>query len=143
MTLLHRFSIPGEPKGWARTRHRGSLHFTPTEQRAHQNTVRWIAKASNVEMRDEPVEVVISAWMEPPASAPKARRAAMLSGQERPTKRPDLDNIAKTILDALNGLAWKDDSQVVSLTISKHWSDAPRVQVEIRRPVPAAAVEAA
>jgi len=55
----------------------------------------------------------------------------MDNGAIRPTNKPDLDNIAKIILDSLNGIAYKDDSQVVSLTVIKHYSDNPCVVVRM------------
>lgn len=48
-----------------------------------------------------------------------------------PTKKPDIDNIAKSILDALNKLAYRDDTQVVTLHMEKHYAENPRVEVEI------------
>lgn len=48
-----------------------------------------------------------------------------------PTKKPDIDNIAKSILDALNKLAYRDDTQVVTLHMEKHYAEDPRVEVEI------------
>lgn len=48
-----------------------------------------------------------------------------------PTKKPDADNIAKTILDALNGVAYDDDKNVVDLVVSKRWTDEPFVRVYI------------
>jgi Holliday junction resolvase RusA-like endonuclease len=48
-----------------------------------------------------------------------------------PIKKPDLDNIAKAILDALNGVAWHDDSQVVELIVEKCYSFTERVEVEL------------
>ena len=55
----------------------------------------------------------------------------MMAGEEYPTKKPDIDNIVKNILDALNVMAWADDAQVVSLIVSKVWSDNPRVEVVV------------
>ena len=48
-----------------------------------------------------------------------------------PTKKPDADNIAKAILDALNGLAYYDDAQVVHLEVQKRYSNEPRAEVFI------------
>ena len=48
-----------------------------------------------------------------------------------PTKKPDTDNIAKAILDALNGVAYYDDAQVVELHVVKKYSDEPRAEVMI------------
>lgn len=49
----------------------------------------------------------------------------------RPTKKPDCDNIAKIILDALNGIAYHDDSQVVGLEVEKYYDSHARVEVEL------------
>ena len=55
----------------------------------------------------------------------------MLTGNLRPTKKPDLDNVAKIILDSLNKIAYDDDSQIVDLHIRKYYSDNPRVLVSL------------
>ena len=55
----------------------------------------------------------------------------MERGFELPTKKPDTDNIAKIILDSLNGIAYHDDAQIVRLTVQKSYSREPRVLVEI------------
>ena len=57
----------------------------------------------------------------------------MADGKIRPTKKPDADNIMKAVADALNGIAYKDDSQIVNVTIAKWYSDTPRVEVAIFR----------
>lgn len=46
----------------------------------------------------------------------------MEDGSVRPTKKPDVDNIVKIVLDALNGLAWHDDAQVTFLAVSKEYT---------------------
>ena len=66
-----------------------------------------------------------------PKSMSKSNREKVYHGKLRPTKKPDLDNIAKIVLDSLNGLAYKDDSQVVSLKIEKYYADKPLVKVEL------------
>ena len=55
----------------------------------------------------------------------------MLAGYEKPCKKPDIDNIAKVILDALNDVAYHDDTQVVSLSMQKKYSREAKVEVEI------------
>ena len=49
----------------------------------------------------------------------------------KPTRKPDLDNIAKSILDSLNGIAWQDDSQIVNIWISKHYDEEPHTEVTL------------
>lgn len=64
-----------------------------------------------------------------PASWPKKKQEEASSGRLRPVARPDVDNFAKAVLDGLNGIVWRDDSQVVELRASKHYSISPRVDV--------------
>ena len=61
----------------------------------------------------------------------KKFKEAALASKERPTKKPDADNIVKAILDALNGLMYKDDSCIVELHCIKYYSDVPRVEVYV------------
>ena len=53
----------------------------------------------------------------------------MLDKVIRPTKKPDVDNITKSILDSLNGIAYKDDSQVTGLEVMKEYGEIPMVRV--------------
>lgn len=63
-------------------------------------------------------------------SWPKKRQAAALAGTERPTKRPDLDNFAKT-LDAANMVVWQDDGQIVDLKVTKRYGDKPGMWIKV------------
>jgi Holliday junction resolvase RusA-like endonuclease len=60
----------------------------------------------------------------------KTKGPAAENGLLRPTTRPDVDNFCKCGLDALNGIVWRDDSQVVELTVSKFYSSRPRLELE-------------
>lgn len=62
---------------------------------------------------------------------PNKKGTAKLQNETMPTKKPDCDNIAKAVLDGLNGVAFQDDSQVVALSITKNYSLRPRVEVQI------------
>jgi Holliday junction resolvase RusA-like endonuclease len=62
-----------------------------------------------------------------PASWPKKRQEAAMRGMEIPGK-PDLDNVAKAVLDACNGVAWIDDRQVVRLVVEKGYGAEPRIE---------------
>ena len=55
----------------------------------------------------------------------------MLEGKIRPMKTPDCDNIAKICLDALNDIAYPDDSQITALLVLKFWSKEPRVEITL------------
>ena len=57
----------------------------------------------------------------------------MASGDMRPVKRPDWDNVGKIVTDALNGVAYDDDSQIVSASVEKYYSEEPRTEIKIER----------
>lgn len=66
-----------------------------------------------------------------PKSMTKKNRQLIEEGKLHPTKKPDLDNVAKIVLDSLNGIAYSDDSQIVKLNVEKHYSENPRVEVTL------------
>lgn len=77
----------------------------------------------------EPFKVNITVIIRPPKSTSKKRMSELM---ERPyTNKPDIDNIAKSILDALNGIVYKDDSQVTDLSIIKKYGEDHKVIVEL------------
>ena len=78
------------------------------------------------------IDVLIIAEFEIPKSISNKKRQMMLDKQIRPTKKPDCDNIAKSICDALNKVAYKDDSQIVNLTIHKIYSENEKCIVKIK-----------
>jgi len=77
------------------------------------------------------VQVGIIAYYPIPKSASKKKRADMESGKLRPIVKPDLDNVMKVVCDALNQIAYRDDSQIVAASLVKMYSNTPRVEVEI------------
>ena len=60
-----------------------------------------------------------------PASWSKRKQAAALAGEVKPTSKPDVDNCIKLLADALNGILWRDDAQIVELTVRKSYAPAP------------------
>jgi Holliday junction resolvase RusA-like endonuclease len=131
------FTVPGEPvaKGRARSfiRNGHVAHYTPDKTARYENLVKMAASEAMAGRlpSEAPLNMEIVAFMGIAASWSKKRQQAARDGLERPTKKPDLDNIVKAVKDGLNGVAWKDDSQVVRLTAGKFWSDKPRVEVRI------------
>ena len=60
-----------------------------------------------------------------PASWSKRKQAAALAGEVKPTGKPDLDNCVKLLMDACNGILWRDDAQVVELAVRKGYAREP------------------
>ena len=126
------FVVMGEPTGKARPRVTMHGTYTPAKTKAYQSKVQDEYRTQcNKWFGENPIAVKIKAYYGIPKSATKAARKAMHTGETKPTKKPDTDNLAKAILDALNWIAYKDDAQVVVLSVEKIYSDVPRVEVRI------------
>ena len=137
MSAAIRFMVPGKPVGKGRPRigkvGRHARMFTPEKTVSYEGLVGWTAAQAMVgrAMVLGPVQVNLSIAMDVPASWSKVKQARALEGREFPTTKPDMDNVIKAIFDALNGVVWKDDVQVVALSTSKTYGAAPGVTVEV------------
>lgn len=131
------FTIMGDPVGKGRPRFRknGST-YTPAKTKAYEEEVQtqYGIQAKNYRFADiDMLDLRIIAYYSIPKSKAKAVRSLMAEGTIRPTKKPDMDNVMKIIADSLNGIAYKDDTQIVDAQCRKFYSDTPRVEVTIRR----------
>lgn len=121
-----RFTIPGTavPKARARTSFTGpkAHSYTPDKTAEWEEAVQWLAAPHRPA---SPLQGALSVALA--FYLPRPQRGK----RQYPSVRPDIDNYAKAILDALNGTMWVDDGQIVQLTASKAYGD-PRVEVEIR-----------
>lgn len=84
-----------------------------------------------------PVELRLLIDVAIPASWSKKKQAQALAGELLPTTKPDVDNIVKAIGDGLNGVVWRDDSQVSDVIARKRYAEKPQVRVQIRPAVTA------
>lgn len=133
---LIRFIVPGEPTGKGRPRvfktNGISRAVTPQKTLNYENLVKWIVgETMQTKQLTGEIEADIKAYYSIPKSMTKKNRQLIEEGKLHPTKKPDLDNVAKIILDSLNKIAFDDDSQVVKLIVEKHYSDEPRVEVTL------------
>jgi Holliday junction resolvase RusA-like endonuclease len=133
MTLF--FEVPGEPVGKARPRFTRQGHaYTPKKTSDYEREVRnsfRIAYPAHEPMAG-PVSMEVYAFFGVPKSWPmKKREAALRSESLLPTGRPDASNVLKAVEDALNGLAYLDDSQIVDASVQKRYASRPRVEVSL------------
>lgn len=107
--------------------------YTPAETKNYENWVKlcFINKYPNFKPLEKALRVNIFAYYEIPRSTSKKRKLDMLNDNIRPTIKPDTDNIAKSILDSLNKIAYLDDKQVVDLKVKKMYAEKPCVYVAI------------
>ena len=134
-----KFTVLGEPQGKGRARtvrlKNGKSHsYTPDATAIYENliAVEYRRQTGGKKFPDnEMLDMRIVAYFAIPASASKKKQAQMSSSEIRPTKKPDMDNIVKVISDALNAIAFRDDSQIVDCQVRKFYSSQPRIVVSI------------
>jgi Holliday junction resolvase RusA-like endonuclease len=131
------FTIPGAPRGKGRPRASrfggGVRLYTDAKTASYENLITLAAiEALKGRARLEgPLCVSVMVRLEPPASASKKLRAMMLAGEVRPTKKPDLDNVVKAVLDGCNGVAFADDAAVCWINAGKRYAETAGVDVTI------------
>lgn len=144
MSVLQ-FSIPGEPRGKGRPkfarRGAGVATYTDGKTAAYEGLVALAARQAMAggAMIEGPLRVAVHAYFTPPRSASAKARAGMLANTVKPTKKPDLDNIVKAVLDGLQGVAFADDVTVTYISASKRYDPTPGVLVTVERDVMAEA----
>jgi len=138
MSFMVTFMVEGTPvpKGRPRFARRGKFvsTYSPKTTVDYESKVSESAKLAMG--ASEPLETPVGAYiyitLPVPASYSKKRTEACLSGQEKPTKKSDIDNYCKAIFDGMNGIVFLDDSLVVSLHATKVYGTIGMVEVMIK-----------
>ena len=130
--MICRMTMPLRPKPKERPRHRGSFAYTPKETKEYEEAVKhYYERDCGLPPTDKPVMVTFIFNFAVPKSCSKKEQAVKLSGTCPYSNRPDLDNIEKAVMDALYGLAFKDDCQVVAkISLKRFWHHSS-VMIEI------------
>lgn len=131
------FTIPCIPTGKGRPRafvRNGRVAtYTPTKtEQAERSFLALAAPYRPATPLDGPLSLFVVAVFEVPQSYSRKRRERCLAGQELPAKKPDCSNIVKLIEDAMNGVFYRDDAQLVDVHIVKRYGDAASISVELR-----------
>jgi|TARA_R110000824_G_scaffold292171_1_gene480570 Holliday junction resolvase RusA-like endonuclease len=133
------FEVPGQPKSKGRARStKAGHHYTPRATTVYETAIEWSASlAINAWKLDggytlrDPIpwlgfmRVTIMANIEIPKSWSKAKHLLAIDGLTVRPGKPDLDNYLKIVLDALNGVVYKDDAQVQQVSGLKRYSANP------------------
>lgn len=126
--------VEGKIKGKQRPRFnsRTGSAYTPKETISYENWVRSCYREQDGRHLTRSIRANITVYYKIPKSYTKKRIQAIREGLEYPEKKPDIDNIAKIILDSLNSIAFDDDKQVIELTVLKRYTeDTERVEFEL------------
>ena len=126
------FTILGKPIGKGRPRFSTAggyaRSYTPAKTVEYENLVRMEWEKTGAKKLEGVISATINCYFPIPKSVSKKKREAMDGAFY--TKKPDCDNIAKIILDALNGIAYDDDSQIAMLDVLKIY-DASETMVKV------------
>lgn len=132
------FTVEGKPQGKARARtfydrRAGKMRsITPEQTKSYEDLIRWSYTAAGGKYMGEKIlQVDIKAFYPVPKAFNKAKREAANSGYLRPSSKPDCDNIIKVVLDALNGVAYYDDKQVVCVSCNKYYATRGYLHITI------------
>lgn len=134
--MNYSFEIKERAIGKQRPRYSSKTHkmYTPTKTSTFEEKVKWAFK-NKYNIETEPskkaFKVMITAYFKPAKSLSKKKKQELIDGEFGFLHKPDSDNVAKAILDSLNGLAYKDDSQVANLLIFKKYGEENKISVEL------------
>lgn len=121
-----KFTIPGKPLGWQRPGYNAQTgaKFTQTQTRNRENEIKWLYRQQCGNYKypaGTPLFIGITVNFPIPKSTSIKEREKMINSEIYPTKKPDFDNIAKLICDALNGIAYEDDRFIVDAIVMKRY----------------------
>lgn len=131
------FTVPGQPYGKGRPRigkvGKHARLFAPEKAVNYESMVKVLAAQAMAgrPLLDGAVEVRMDIACQIPASWSQKKQAEAVAGRVFPTTKPDIDNVEKAIFDGLNGVAWRDDVQVVDVVKRKRYGRVPGVLVRI------------
>lgn len=138
-SMVIKFTVMGEPRGKGRPRfaRRGQFVQTYTDDAtvSYENLVRLSYQQQcgfHIFPKECMLEMRISCYLPIPKSASKKKQLLMEQNVLRPTKKPDFDNMVKVVCDALNKVAYADDTQIVDGMVRKFYSRQPRMVVSIK-----------
>ena len=126
-------TVPGEPQGKLRPRWSPVGTYTPKKTVDYETYIKemFVISYPGFIPLEGALRMQLIAWLMIPKRTSKKKMKLMEERIIRPTKKPDFDNIIKVAADALEGLAYKNDNQIVTCIIHKYYSVRPRLEIEI------------
>ena len=133
--MTYEFEVPGKITGKGRPRVNSytGIVYTPTKTKDYETLVEqyFLLKYPRFKQIEQRVKVSIIAYFDIPKSTKKSDIEPMLNNEISPTKKPDIDNIAKIVLDAMNKFAFKDDTQITKLEVEKKYGNEEKIVIKI------------
>ena len=138
MTFMVTFKLDADPVGKQRARYarRGNFvqTYTPDKTRTYESLIKEAATEAmgSSEPLETPVNLYLYIRVPIPKSYSKKKVADCLNGLEKPIKKPDASNVLKSVEDAMNGVVYRDDCQIVNFHVSKVYSSQSGIDVCVK-----------
>jgi len=138
MTFMVTFKVDANPVGKQRARYARRGNFISTYTPEKTRTYETLIKDAAIEAMgaSEPLETPVSLYLYIRAPIPKSyskkKIADCLNGFEKPIKKPDASNVLKSVEDAMNGVVYKDDTQIVNIHVTKVYSSQSGIDVCVK-----------
>ena len=136
--MIYEFVVKGKPQGKCRpritTRGKFAHAYTPKATVEYEQHIRnsfECVYGNPSKLSEAPITMVVDIRFGIPTGTNKANKELMLEDKILPTKKPDADNVIKSISDALNGYLYKDDAQIIRLSVRKMYALEPSVKVVV------------
>lgn len=129
---MKQLTIDGVPVAKGRPRLGRYGTYTPKKTQEYEEYVKacWVSKYGAIQPSEQPLEVYIVFYM-PMGKSWTKRKTEEYKGRLH-TNKPDIDNLVKAVLDGLNGVAYKDDKQIGTLSVVKRWAVVGKTEVWIK-----------
>ncbi len=133
--MTYEFEVPGKVIGKGRPRLNSytGVVYTPTKTKDYETLVEqyFLLKYPRFKALEGRIKVNIIAYFSTPKTTKKSDINEMLENNISPTKKPDIDNIVKVVLDSMNKFAFKDDNQITKLEVEKKYALEDKVHIKI------------
>ena len=132
---MYEFEVPGKITGKARPRVNTETGraYTPASTKEYELLIKQYFKIKypRYEILQGRIAVKIIACFAIPKSTSQKQKTLMLENKISPTKKPDIDNIVKAVLDSMNKFAFKDDNQITKLEVEKKYALEDKIYIKI------------
>ncbi len=133
--MIYEFEVPGKVIGKGRPRLNSytGVVYTPTKTKDYESMVEqyFLLKYPRFKTLEGRIKVSIIAYFSIPKATKKSDINEMLENNISPTKKPDIDNIVKAVLDSMNKFAFKDDNQITKLEVEKKYALEDKIYIKI------------
>lgn len=133
--MIHIKPLPQPRPRFARRGNFVTTYDTPkikTYKKHIEISVRNEMASKKIRMTERPLIINLTFTFAPPKSYPKYKVKEIMSGKMKYTKNVDVDNLAKAVMDAINGVAYQDDRQVIELGVKKQYGEKDAIHINIK-----------